>query len=323
MAQFMETVRPAERAGEDPRNVLVGEANRRAYQRYRGIRATAMADVLRWDGLRARLDQSRWWGLAGMSWMTVFWLYNVHLDVLQRLLEPGRNPEREWAALRALLQATDIDATIYRFSSHSQGMVSAVRIGAWPPVALVESPLSEAEVHATQARVFLHRSRAVSDGTELRAEAGRQLAASLALEPRNLTATLLQQRMDPAAEQRLVNEDWREQNNLAVERLAAGKATDAFGPALHAAALAPFQPAALDTLATAQAALGRCVEAQETEARAIMLLPAGTDSGTVARYEERLQGYRRRCVAAGMQAAPASGGGPRPSPGTIAPPPPR
>jgi len=256
-----------------------------------------------------------------MSWMTVFWLYNVHLDVLQRLLEPGRNPDSEWAALRALLEGPDVDATIYRFAHVGRVIVTPIRIGAWPPVALVENPLSEAEVYATRARVLLHRSRAVDDGAELRAEAGRQLAASLTLEPRNLTATLLRERMDPVAEQRLVDEDWREQNNLAVARVEAGKATDAFGPALHAAALAPFQPAALDTLATVEAALGRCADAQETGARAIALLPVGSDPGTIARYQARRQGYRSRCVAAGMQAAPAPDPSARPLPGATAPPP--
>ena len=171
LAQFLETVRPS----DDGKSVIVGAANLEARTNYLRIRSLRVADALRWAGPLDTHDEMTIHGYYGLSWMMVHWLFNEHPDQftqLQVLLSKGVDSEKAWKVIQPGLGTSDVDAAIQAYAQH--GNYQEFQAPFTPPTAtgFTEKPLSEADVHATRARVALNASRSTNEGKALRAAAG-------------------------------------------------------------------------------------------------------------------------------------------------------
>ena len=199
LAQFLETVRPS----DDGKSVIVGAANLEARTNYLRIRSLRVADALRWAGPLDTHDEMTIHGYYGLSWMMVHWLFNEHPDQftqLQVLLSKGVDSEKAWKVIQPGLGTSDVDAAIQAYAQH--GNYQEFQAPFTPPTAtgFTEKPLSEADVHATRARVALNASRSTNEGKALRAEGEQEIAAALKLDPNNLEARILQVRSAPPPE---------------------------------------------------------------------------------------------------------------------------
>lgn len=101
-------------------------------------------------------------------------------------------------------------------------------------------------------------------------------------------------------------EDGGAQNDLAWTLLEEGRSGEALPLARAAAALEPWNPAVLDTLAAVLADLGQCPPALAVQRRACDLLGEGIPEAARRPYLERLADYERQCGPKPGTEAPAA-----------------
>jgi tetratricopeptide (TPR) repeat protein len=331
LAQFLETIR----VSEDGRSALLGAINPDALRSYNAYRTLTVADALAWGGKLDARDEGATAGLYGLSWLIVHWLYNVHpkeLGTFQSLLARGIDPDKAWKVAFGSLALEGIDAELNTYARHGSyaEFTGAIAV---PDSDAVERPLGSADVHAIRAGVALIAARMRTDAAPHRAEAEKELGLALGEDPGNVRALrLLGDRVPEGAARRAVAAHpddglaWlslaeslhaagdaaeRERayrrasellpdhpgpfNALAIGLLRQDRPKEALPLASTAVQLAPWEPAFLETLATALAALGRCSEAAVTGARALDGLLEGASPAVVQQYRAHVDTLREKC----------------------------
>jgi Flp pilus assembly protein TadD len=198
MAQFFETMR----VSDDGRTATLGDANLQALASYHHVRSTGVADALAWGGKLDEKDQATTWGLYGVSWLLVHWLYNTHapdFDRYQTLLVKGIDPDKAWKAAFPGLTPAALDTELHHYAQVGDFRNVSVPV---PEVvdSVRERPMTSAEVHATRARTALSAGSMQVHGDAQYATAKVELAAALADDPANVRALAMKMGAVPPAE---------------------------------------------------------------------------------------------------------------------------
>ncbi len=196
LAQFLETMR----LSPDGKTATLGDINLQALRLYNTHRTLTVADALAWGGKLNAQDEATTWGLYGLSWLLVHWLYNTHPEEFARyqtLLVKGIDPDKAYKATFSGLG--DVDAQLQQFAHYGEYRNVSVEL---PEVAgtLKERPMTSAEVHATRAEMALSASVALGDAEGQRAKALADLASALAEDPTNVRALRMKVSLVPPAE---------------------------------------------------------------------------------------------------------------------------
>ncbi len=198
MAQFFETMR----LSEDGHTAMLGDANLQALSNYDHVRSIGVADALAWSGKLDEKDQATTWGLYGVSWLLVHWLYNTHaadFDRYQTLLVKGIDPDKAWKAVFPELTPAALDGELHHYAQVGEFRNVSVPVPAVPDTAR-ERPMTSADVHATRARTaFTAGAGSVHGETQL-AEAKAEVAAALADDPANVRALTMKVGTVPPAD---------------------------------------------------------------------------------------------------------------------------
>ena len=280
LAQFLETVRP----GDDGKTVVIGAANLEAMHKYNSFRSIRVADALAWSSKLDELPEATQHALYGVSWLMVHWMFNEHpaqFDQLQGLLSRGIDPDKAWKIILPGLNTPDIDGALNQYVKHGNyNEFAAPYTPPTPP--LEERPLTEADVHAEQARVALAAASWSAEPAKHREDAERELAAALKLEPGNVGALLLEARRKSPPERAAIArrmttahpEDGRGwlllAQSLPSEPAATAEREAAFKKAIE---LRPDDATPLNDLAWAYTNQGKAAEAAPLINKAIQLAP--------------------------------------------------
>jgi hypothetical protein len=279
LAQFLETVR----TGDDGKTVVVGAVNIEAMQSYRSFRSLRVADALAWSGQLDGMPEATVHGLYGLSWVMVHWLFNEHPDEFaqfQGLLARGIDPDKAWKVILPGLKTTDVDTAINQYVSHGNYQeYLAPFTDPKPP--LQETALTEADVHAEQARVAMAAARSTSDRAGHQKEAQQELATAFKIDPGNANALVLSFRLaepkDQAAIARKLTTAHPDDGRgwmLLGDALRDGGATPEREAALRkAVALRPEDPNVLNNLAWYHVQQGKAAEAAPLITKAIQIAP--------------------------------------------------
>jgi Flp pilus assembly protein TadD len=279
LAQFLETVRPS----DDRKSVIIGAVNLEALAKYNRVRSVHIADALRWEGKLDAKDEMSIHGLYGISWMMVHWLFNAHPDQftqLQVLLSKGIDSEKAWKIIRPSLGAGDLDDALQIYAKHGNYLEFQAPFVEPSAGGFTEKPLGEADVHATRARVALEASRSMTDAKAFRSEGEKEIAAALELEPKNLSAQLLQIRLATPTQRALLARrlvvDHPEEGTawLMLAETAAPDAKDEVENAIRKAVeLLPDNASALNNYAWMLVQRGKAADAAAPAMRAATLAP--------------------------------------------------
>jgi hypothetical protein len=302
-AQFLETAR----FSEDGKSVTLGDINLDAVREYTSFRTFTVADALAWGTTFEPKDDGSIRGLYGMSWMMVLWLYDTRpADFVrfQKLLATGLDPSKAWKVVFPTLTPGEVDREIFHFSRYGHYGVTTVTIPETQAADVHLRPMTSAEMHATLATIALAakqtKTALAEVGEALVDEPGNVAALRLQTElvqPRErLVLGQLAVKTHPedglawltlADALREGGGSWDETerayrkaielrpdhpaayNVLAWMVLRDGHAAEALQLASAAVRMAPWDANILDTLASVQAALGKCSEAISTQARAL------------------------------------------------------
>jgi tetratricopeptide (TPR) repeat protein len=282
LAQFLETVRP----GDDGKTVVIGAANLDAMRKYNSFRSVRVADALAWSAKLDALPEGTVHGLYGLSWLMVHWMFNEHpaqFEQYQGLLARGIDPDKAWRVILPGLNTPDIDGALNQYLKHGNyNEFAAPYTPPSPP--LEERPLSEADVHAEQARVALAAAGSSAEPAKHREEAEREIAAALKLDPGNVGALALEAGRKPPPERAAIArrmttahpEDGRGWLMLGQalapsgDPAATAEREAAFKKAI---ALRPDDPTPLNDLAWTYASQGKAADAAPLINKAIQLAP--------------------------------------------------
>src|SRR5215471_1367569 len=192
MAQFWETIIIA----DDGKSALVGRPNADAFRSYLTVRSISVKDALAWGKPSALDAQYALAGLYGLSWAMVHWMYNARPDAFaayHTALMRGDDPDRAWTANFGADEDA-IDATIYQYLHH--GQFAELPVDLQPSeVHPVPATVTAADVQAIRAQLALVAAEQ-DPNHPYEQEAESHLAAALALEPGNVPALRLSQRLD-------------------------------------------------------------------------------------------------------------------------------
>jgi Flp pilus assembly protein TadD len=337
LAEFLETLA----ISEDGRTAILGHVNRRALYDYSTHRTLTVADALAWGSTLNPGDQGTLDGLAGLSWMMVQWMFELHLAEFvrfQKLLITGLDPDKAWKVVFPPQQSGDLDQEIHHFAQFGPFAAAAIVLPEAEFTIDKERSMGSAEVHALRAGA----ARAAG----LPKEVLKEVSAALAEDSGNVAALRMQMPLLKPAERLalarrataahpddglawlLLGDALREGgenseecvqayrkatelspdhpaafNGLAAMDVQKGKAASALPLALTASRMAPWDAVYLDTLAAALAGVGRCNEAVASEARAADMASANGSPAPRAIYAARLADIQKTCTEAPAAAA--------------------
>ncbi len=277
MAEFFETMR----LSEDGKTATIGDANLQAWQFYNRARSVSVADAMAWSGKLDEQDQATTWGLYGVSWLLVDWLYNTRpqdFDKYQTLLVKGIDPDKAWKAVFPDLKPADLDTQLQQYIQVGSFRNFNVPIPAFDATAR-EQPMTSADVHATRATAL---ARGAMNGEGRLAEAQAEIDAALAEDPANVRALQLKLATVSAAERPALGrrataahpEDGVAWLLLAASLPATPETFDERAQAYRKATeLLPDNPTAFNNLAWMQLEKGRTADALPLALAAVRLAP--------------------------------------------------
>ncbi|XYI02731.1 DUF1570 domain-containing protein [Sorangium sp. So ce1128] len=184
LAQFLESLV----ISEDGTTAILGRPNFVALRNYRSQRTFGVRDALAWKSNEG-MGEGATRGLYGLSWLMVYWLYNMQPDAFaayQGRLAAGVDPERAWQESFGALSLDELDKQLYhyaRFGKFQQINFPLEPVKTEPMAATI----TQADVHAIRAQLALAGASAQANDA-LREEARRELDRALRLEPANVLA---------------------------------------------------------------------------------------------------------------------------------------